>query len=75
VLPNLDAFSALPPGVDVQLTCTIFGYEERPYLFLSRGSVKRLARIGATLDVDTYDLTSVSKNANCVDEPGSSKRE
>ena len=54
--PSLKAFAALPAAADIQLTCTIYGHDERPGLWLSKDVIARLAQIGASLDVDVYDL-------------------
>ena len=57
-LPGPETFRALPAGCDVQVTCTLFGYTERPYVYLPRDLLAALAAIGASLDVDVYDLTA-----------------
>ncbi len=54
--PRLTAFAALPAEAEIQLTCTIYGHDERPGLWLSKDVMARLAQIGANLDVDIYDL-------------------
>jgi hypothetical protein len=56
-LPDPDAFRRLPHGCQVQLNIGLLGYQQRPAVFLSKDSVQILARIGASLDVDPYDLT------------------
>lgn len=67
LLPDRTAFAKLPPEVEIQLTCTIFGYEERPYCYLRKEDVKRLAEIGANIDIDTYDLDDYDRSKA---EPG-----
>ena len=61
VLPDLEAFNRLPTEAEVWLSCTIYGLTERPYFELSAESLAKLASIRASLDVDTYDLTSASE--------------
>jgi len=38
------------------MTFTIFGKTERPSVWLSRQTIDRLSAIGASLDIDMYDL-------------------
>lgn len=57
-LPDRGAFSRLPATSEVQLTITLFSYEDRPFLWLSKTTLSRVAEIGASLDVDVYDLTT-----------------
>jgi hypothetical protein len=61
LLPNRKVFAALPAECEVVVSCTIYGYEERPYCCIATEDIKRLAEIGATLDIDTYD--------HCTHEP------
>jgi hypothetical protein len=56
-LPDLGAFERLPVGTEIQMTCTIYAYRDRPSVYLPPQIVSRLARIGASLDVDIYDLS------------------
>jgi hypothetical protein len=56
LVPHRKAFATLPRECEVVVSCTIYGYEERPYCAIAREDIKRLAEIGATLDIDTYDL-------------------
>jgi hypothetical protein len=52
-------FEKLPDECEVQLTVTIFALRERPGLWLSPQTTRKMAAVGASLDVDIYDLTSV----------------
>lgn len=58
LLPNLSVFKRLPQATEVQLTCTIYGLTERPYFYLPHDLILQLAEIGASLDIDPYDLSS-----------------
>jgi hypothetical protein len=55
--PSPEAFFRLPKGSRVQVTCTLYGYSERPWMYLSNRTLSALAAIGADLDVDIYDLS------------------
>lgn len=57
-LPDLTAFRRLPPGVEVQLTCTVYGHGDRPFVFLSADTIAKLGSMGASFDIDTYDLSA-----------------
>jgi Domain of unknown function (DUF4279) len=59
LFPDTDAFNKLPGAAQVQVTCTLYGYSQRPSMYLSTSAMKALARIGADLDVDVYDLSSI----------------
>ena len=63
LFPDRAAFRRLPAGAEVQLTCAVYGYRERPGLYLSGTAMAALAEIGANLDVDTYDLSEVEDSA------------
>ena len=69
VLPDLEAFNRLPTEAEVWLSCTIYGLTERPYFELSAESLAKLASIRASLDVDTYDLTSASEEDTVATRP------
>jgi hypothetical protein len=58
--PDPTAFGRLPPRGHVQVTCAIYAYKERPFVFLPAQLMGQLARINADLDVDIYDLTSAA---------------
>lgn len=57
-LPSMKAFRSLPDDVEIQLTCTVYGHSERPYVYLPAELVERVGELRASLDIDTYDLTS-----------------
>jgi len=57
-IPDPTAFRRLPPSVEVQLTVTVYGLGDRPFVFLSADTVAKLASMGASLDIDTYDLSA-----------------
>lgn len=59
LFPNLEFFRHLPHGSHVQMTCTLYGLKERPFLFLSAAVIRQLSEISADLDVDIYDLSGV----------------
>jgi hypothetical protein len=58
LFPDPTVFSKLPKECSVQLTCTIFGYTYRPFVYIPADLVMRIAAIGASIDIDTYDLSS-----------------
>lgn len=60
LFPDRSAFRRLPSEAEVQLTCTVYAYGERPWLYFSRQTVSMLGEIGASLDVDIYDLSEGS---------------
>jgi hypothetical protein len=59
LIPDEKAFQQLPAGCEVQVTCTIYAYRERPFVYLPASLIARLAAISANLDVDIYDLSSL----------------
>lgn len=56
-LPNHSAIEQIRSRGDVQVTCTIYTYKHRPSLFLPPDLMAQLAALGASLDVDIYDLS------------------
>jgi hypothetical protein len=56
ITPRADRFASLPPGSEVELSCVIYISVPSPVLGLSARNVKRLAELGAHLDLDVYDL-------------------
>ena len=58
VAPHAEQFAALPPGSEVELSCFIYACNHRPVITFSADAVRRLARLGAAIDVDCYDLTA-----------------
>jgi len=58
LFPTLEVFGALPQEAAVQLTISVIGYEDRPGVFLSGDVVRLIAAVGASLDIDPYDLTA-----------------
>jgi hypothetical protein len=48
----------LPKDLDVEISLGIIGLKERPSFHLSAVVMHWLARTGATLDVDIYDLST-----------------
>ena len=67
LIPDLSSFSRLPGSSEVQVTFTLYGITGRPSLWLSGRAIHRLALIGASLDVDTYDLSEVDESATEAD--------
>jgi Domain of unknown function (DUF4279) len=59
-LPDPAAFRTLPQGCEIQLTSTIYAYRERPFVYLPAELILRIAAIGASLDVDIYDVSDQS---------------
>jgi hypothetical protein len=57
-------FARLPKQSTVQLTCTLFGYEYRPYVYVPAELVRTIATIGASIDIDTYDLSDERESRN-----------
>jgi hypothetical protein len=56
--PYKDNFSKLPKGTHIELSCFLYSYKERPIIGFSAESIKKLAEIGASIDVDSYDFSS-----------------
>ncbi len=54
--PHIEAFAKLPVGTCVDLSCILYVYDCRPVIGFSVDEVKMLARLGASIDVDFYDL-------------------
>jgi hypothetical protein len=55
--PHTDRFAALPSGVEIDLSCVLYAYTERPAIGFSAQTVRRFAQLGAGIDIDYYDLT------------------
>jgi Domain of unknown function (DUF4279) len=53
-----NGFKKIPPSSEVQISIGLIGNRERPGLYLSAQTISRIASIGASIDLDTYDLTS-----------------
>ena len=62
VMPHSEKFKNLPPQSEVELSCVIYVYDQRPVISFSADAVRCLASIGATIDVDYYDLTEESED-------------
>ena len=56
ITPHIDNFAKLPIGVEVELSCIIYVYDCRPVIGFSHETVRVLAQIGASIDIDFYDL-------------------
>jgi hypothetical protein len=61
LIPDPSSFNKLPKGCEIQATFTLYGETGRPSLLLSAKAIQQLAVIGASLDIDTYDLTDASE--------------
>jgi hypothetical protein len=58
VEPKADRFQNLPPAATVYIRCDICDHEfRRTALGLSKKAVQGIARLGAELDIDYYDLS------------------
>ncbi len=60
-LPDPSRFRQLPRS-DIEISYAIYGYKERPYFNLSAATIARIAAIGADIDVDIYDMTSLTSS-------------
>jgi hypothetical protein len=58
IKPSADRFHQLPAAVKVYVECAICDYQfRRTQLALSKKAVRGIARLGAELDIDYYDLS------------------
>ncbi len=60
VAPQVGFFHHLPSGSEIELACVVYVYDAEPVLGLSAKSVTELARLGASIDIDYYDLRNDS---------------
>lgn len=57
LLPELGVLERLPEGSRMELAIGVTGYSERPAIHFSATSLRRMAVLGADVDIDVYDLT------------------
>lgn len=58
IIPHAPVFSKLPRGTYIELSCFMYTYKERPLVGFTAEQVKKLAQIGAAIDLDIYDLSA-----------------
>jgi hypothetical protein len=56
ITPILGNFHKLPEGLEIELSCIINAYEYMPPICFSTDSVAFASKLGASIDVDIYDL-------------------
>ena len=56
ITPHIDKFAKLPVGVEIELSCIIYVYDCRPVIGFYHETVRILAKIEASIDIDFYDL-------------------
>jgi len=57
IYPKKKNFLSLPESCFIELSCVVYSYKERPIICFSAEQVRKLAEIGACIDVDSYDLS------------------
>jgi hypothetical protein len=57
VLPRATAFSMLPTGSIVEISCVICSFTHRPVIHFSQEHVAAATSLKASIDVDVYDLS------------------
>ena len=62
VMGRVEAFERLPIGSEIELSCVIYVYDEDPALHFSDTSIRSLARLHASIDIDYYDLRETKKS-------------
>lgn len=56
--PYMERFAHLPPDITIYISCGVCDYEfRRSNLSLSRSAIEGLAKLGAEIDIDYYDLS------------------
>jgi hypothetical protein len=63
--PAAELLSHLKP-LEVEVSCVVYYYDYTPVLGLSHETIRRLARLGASLDYDLYDMGS-EENSESVE--------
>ena len=54
--PHMPNFKNLPSNSKIEQSCIVYTHGERPVLNFSSAHVKTLGEIGASIDIDLYDL-------------------
>jgi hypothetical protein len=60
VLPFADRFRNLPAGTNVALQCAVYDRNRDVVIWYAPSTIRGLALIGASLDLDYYDLADVT---------------
>lgn len=61
--PCAEALSALPPGIDVELSCIVQVTDGSPEVHMDSEMIKFAAMLNASLDVDIYVLAEAQPKA------------
>lgn len=60
VAPHADAFAKLPVGTNVELYCVMYVADYRePVIIYQSDTIKMLAKLGASVGIDIYDLREI----------------
>ncbi len=74
VLDRIEPVAHLLPRLErleVEVSCVVYYYDYTPVLGLSREVIRRLARLGASLDYDLYDMGSDEGSDDLTQESSS----